>query len=208
MQSPTHHTASSARTSPSHIDTAQSARTAWSLLTFIALAVVGCALDLITKEWAFERLGSPLVQQGVPEPPIWIIEGVFGFETNLNEGALFGIGQGQVRAFTVLSIATGVGIVLWVIFARVLRDLHLTISLGLVMGGILGNLYDRLGLHGLTWRGVLRHHEPGQPVYAVRDWLHFKIDAIGFDWPIFNLADSWLVCGAILLVWHAMRHRE
>lgn len=208
MQSPTHPTASNAPTSPGNIDTAQSSRTAWALFAFITLATVGCALDLITKEWIFERLGSPLVQQGTPEPPIWLIEGVFGFETNLNEGALFGIGQGQVRAFTALSIVTGVGILLWVIFAGVLRDLHLTISLGLVTGGILGNLYDRLGLHGLTWRGVLPHHEPGEPVYAVRDWLHFKIDAIGFDWPIFNLADSWLVCGAILLVWHAMRHRD
>ena len=48
----------------------------------------------------------------------------------------------------------------------------------------------------------------GEPVYAVRDWLHFQIDRIGFDWPIFNLADSFLVCGAILLVWHAIRHRD
>ena len=76
------------------------------------------------------------------------------------------------------------------------------------MAGILGNLYDRMGLHGLTWVAGVRGHEAGERVYAVRDWLHFKIDAIGFDWPIFNLADSFLVCGAILLVWHAIRHRD
>jgi lipoprotein signal peptidase len=35
--------------------------------------------------------------------------------------------------------------------------------------------------------------------------MHFKIDAIGFDWPVFNIADSLLVCGAGLLVLHAFR---
>lgn len=208
MQSPTRPTASSARTSPNQPDRAGSRRTAWSLLTFVVLAAAGSTLDLLTKNWIFNRLGSPLVQQGTPGLPVWLIDGVFGFETNLNEGALFGIGQGQVGVFAVLSVGAAMGILLWLVFARVLQDVHLTVALGLVMGGILGNLYDRLGLHGLTWRGLLQHHRAGEPVYAVRDWLHFKIDAIGFDWPIFNIADSLLVCGAILLVWHALRHHD
>ena len=67
----------------------------------------------------------------------------------------------------------------------------------------MGNLYDRLGLSGLEWPGDALH-EPGTPVYAVRDWIHFKLDGL-VDWPIFNLADSLLVCGACLLVWHAVR---
>jgi len=81
------------------------------------------------------------------------------------------------------------------------RDRLLTIALALVTGGIFGNLYDRLGLPSLTWSGDPKHPS-GQAVYAVRDWLHFKIDR--FDWPIFNVADSLLVCGAALLVWHAL----
>ena len=40
-------------------------------------------------------------------------------------------------------------------------------------------------------------------MYAVRDWLHFRVEGI-IDWPIFNVADSLLVCGAALLVWHAL----
>ena len=39
----------------------------------------------------------------------------------------------------------------------------------------------------------------------MRDWIHFEIAAIGFDWPVFNIADSLLVCGAIMLAWHAVR---
>jgi signal peptidase II len=43
----------------------------------------------------------------------------------------------------------------------------------------------------------------GDPVHAVRDWILVMIGS--FHWPNFNLADSMLVCGAILLVWHAFR---
>ena len=105
-----------------------------SLLVFSILAVGGCALDLVTKSWIFGRLGSPLVQQGTPAPPIWLIDNIFGFETSLNEGALFGLGQGQVVAFASLSVVAAVGIILWLIFAQALRDLHLSIALGLRNG--------------------------------------------------------------------------
>jgi signal peptidase II len=184
-------------------------RSPWfSLGLFLFISVVGCAIDLATKSWIFGELGCALVEQGSLAPPIWLIHEVFGFETSLNEGALFGFGQGQVAVFASLSVLAAVGIVLWLVLARAWQDLHLTVSLGFVMAGILGNLYDRLGMHQLVWGPRLRDHEAGTRVYAVRDWLHFKIDAIGFDWPIFNLADSFLVCGAILLVWHAIRFRD
>ena len=116
-----------------------------SLAVFFGLALGGCALDLATKGWIFQKLGVPGVQQGTPAPPIWIIDGIFGFETSLNEGALFGMGQGQAILFAVLSVAAAVGILGWLLFGQVWRDLHLTLALGLVMAGILGNLYDRLG---------------------------------------------------------------
>jgi signal peptidase II len=207
MQSPTLPTASSAQANPNAGKAVVSRSAGLSLIVFALLACGGCALDLVTKSWIFGRLGSVQVQNSSPTPPIWLIDRIFGFETSLNEGALFGMGQGQVTVFALLSVLAAVGILLWLILARGWRDLHLTISLGFVMAGILGNLYDRLGFHCLTWASGIGNHAAGQPVYAVRDWLHFKIDAIGFDWPIFNLADSFLVCGAILLVWHAIRHR-
>ncbi len=213
MQSPTPPTASSVPANTSDVDPLVDdvavPDCSWRpYLWFFVIAAVGCALDLGTKRWIFGRLGMPLVEQGTPAPPIWLIDHIFGFETSLNEGALFGMGQGQVVVFSALSMLAAVGILVWLVAARAVRDLHLTISLAFVMAGILGNLYDRLGLHHLTWAAGVRGHEAGERVYAVRDWLHFKIDAIGFDWPIFNLADSFLVCGAILLVWHAIRQRD
>ena len=59
------------------------------------------------------------------------------------------------------------------------------------------DLYDRLGLPGLAWHAPAER--VGQPVYAVRDWIHVMVPGV-IDWPIFNLADSWLVIGAGMLL--------
>lgn len=166
-------------------------------LLFAALAVAGCTADLATKSWIFARLGMPGENQS-----IWLVQDVFGFTTNLNEGALFGIGHGRGVVFGALSIVAILGIAGWLFLAGAAHDRRLTVALGIVSGGILGNLYDRLGLPGLTWQAD-SIHEPGAPVYAVRDWIHFTIEGI-VDWPIFNIADSLLVCGAVLLIWHAL----
>lgn len=170
---------------------------------FFTIAVIGCAIDLLSKTWIFNRLGMILIEQGEAKPAIWLIDGIFGFETSLNEGALFGIGQGQVMFFAILSVIAAIGILVWLFVMGAAHDRFLTISLGLISAGIGGNLYDRLGLPGLTWSYVATNHAPGSPVYAVRDWLHFKIYNY-FDWPIFNLADSMLVTGACLLILHAV----
>ena len=77
----------------------------------------------------------------------------------------------------------------------------MTIALALVTAGILGNLYDRLGLPGFVWPRGDPGHLPGTPVHAVRDFILVMIGR--WPWPTFNLADSSLVCGAGLLVWHA-----
>jgi signal peptidase II len=164
-------------------------------LLFAAIVVTGCAVDLATKDWIFARLGMPR-----EAPSQWLVDEVFGFTTSLNEGALFGVGQGRGLIFSALSILAAIGICYWLFAARAAHDLLLTVALALVTGGILGNLYDRLGLPGLHWTDGT-FHEPGEPVYAVRDWLDFRL----IDWPIFNIADSLLVCGAGLLIWHALR---
>jgi signal peptidase II len=157
---------------------------------FILLAAGGLTADLWTKAWAFSSLGMPGGEQH------WLWEGHVGFETSLNEGALFGIGQGQVTLFATLSVVALGGIVAWLFYAGAAQDLLLTIALGMVTGGILGNLYDRLGMHGLS--------RDGEPIHAVRDFVLWQVNE-RWRWPNFNIADSLLVCGAGLLLWHAYR---
>jgi len=164
---------------------------------FVILAALGLGLDLGTKHWVFGQQGMPYASN-----PIWIVPDILSFDTNLNEGALFGMGQGNVPVFAALSAAAALGICYWIFFAGAAEDRWLTVCLGLILGGILGNLYDRLGLPGLEW-----NYPPdrvGEPVHAVRDWIHFQIEGL-VDWPVFNIADSLLVVGVTLLVWHTYR---
>ncbi len=168
-------------------------------LVFLLLAVSGCALDLATKSLTFHWLGMP----GPTSHTKWIWQGVFGLQTSLNEGALFGLGQGMVSVFAGLSIVAASGIFFWLFFAGGTRDWLLTIALGFIIAGIFGNLYDRLGLPGLKWNGLSSSHAFDEPVYAVRDFILVMIGP--WHWPNFNFADSFLVCGAALLVWHALR---
>lgn len=165
-------------------------------LVFFAVVAGGLAVDLGTKSWMFAHLGMP--GEG---PTWWIWKDVFGFQTSLNEGALFGMGQGFSLAFATLSILAAIGIVVWLFGTRAARDWLLTVALAIVTVGILGNLYDRLGLPGLVWNGAFRNHAPGEPVYAVRDFILVMIG--DWPWPTFNIADPCLVCGAGLLVLHA-----
>ena len=161
-------------------------------IVFGVLATVAALADLVSKAVLFGRLGMP-----GERPGIVILPGMLTLETNLNEGALFGMGQGMGKFFAAVSVVAIIGILGIVSRPAARSDLRLLVALGLITGGILGNLYDRLGLPGLTWHAPLERL--GTPVLAVRDWIHFKLDGI-IDWPIFNLADSWLVIGAGLLL--------
>ncbi|MBN2216299.1 MAG: signal peptidase II [Pirellulales bacterium] len=167
-------------------------------LVFLTLATLGCLADLVTKHWAFDKLHMPPFGQIE-----WLWDGVFGFQTSLNEGALFGLGQGWSPLFVVLAGVALVALVVWLFVFGAARDWLLTVALGAVTAGVLGNLYDRLGLPGLTWSYANELHAIGDPVYAVRDWILVMIGP--WHWPNFNVADSLLVCGAALLAWHAFR---
>lgn len=163
--------------------------------TFVSIATVGCAVDLATKSWIFAKLGMPSI--GPRRNILWIWNGFIGLETSLNRGALFGMGQGKVWLFTVLSVAAAAGILYWLFFEGAVRNRILTVALGCAMAGILGNLYDRAGLWSIPG-------QPGVSVHAVRDWILLQFR--GRDWPNFNVADSLLLCGAVLFTWHAFRH--
>ena len=163
---------------------------------FGTVAALGFAVDLITKAWLFSW---PELDRG---QVYWLWPGHAGFQLSWNQGALFGMGQGGAWLFAALSIVAGCAIPLWLFYWHSARDLWLTAALGSVMGGLLGNLYDRLGLPDHLWPG--RSIDVGQPVHAVRDWILLQWND-QLRWPNFNVADSLLVVGAIALVWHATR---
>jgi signal peptidase II len=170
-------------------------------LVFLLLAGGGLAVDLATKHWMFAWLGMPSRRI-----PYWICPNFFGFQTSLNEGALFGMGQGMVWLFALLSIGAAAAICWWLFVAGAARQWVLTVALSGIMAGILGNLYDRVGLPGLKWNFANNLHEMGDPVFAVRDWILVMFG--NWPWPNFNIADSLLVCGALTLVWHAFFQKE
>jgi len=103
-----------------------------------------------------------------------------------------------VWVFAALAIVALLGILYWLFFAGAAHDGLLTVALASVMGGVLGNLYDRLGLYRAPWKQDGRE-------FGVRDWILFCYE--DWVWPNFNIADSMLVCGAALLVWHAFRQQ-
>jgi signal peptidase II len=160
-------------------------------VAFFSLALVGFAADWITKQIMFSWLGLP--QQ---DKYFWIIEGYVGFQTAVNRGALFGMGEGFWWVFSILSVVAAIGIVVWLFYYRAAHDWLLTLALGSVMAGIFGNLYDRLGLWDAS--GL-----PPEFEHGVRDWILFRYQQ--YTWPNFNIADCLLVCGACLLVLHAWR---
>jgi len=166
---------------------------------FLLIAIGGCAVDLGTKSWMFGQLGMPGGQTW------WVWQDVFGFQTSLNQGALFGMGQGMQAVFAILSVMAAVGIVYWLFCAGAAHDWLLTVAWACITAGILGNLYDRLGLPGLKLHTGSSLPGTDQSVYAVRDWILVMIGS--HPWPTFNVADSFLVCGALLLAWYVFRPR-
>ncbi len=160
---------------------------------FCTIALATLAIDLGSKEWVFRSLGFPCMEQ-----PRLIDSWVrFQLHTSLNRGALWGIGQGFATGFAVLSAIAVFAIVFWLFFRNAAESLWLTIALAMVSGGAVGNMYDRLGLHGVVFPGET------SPALAVRDFLRFHFGT--YEYPTFNLADSFLVAGAIMLMIHSFR---
>ncbi len=161
---------------------------------FFCLAFGGCAIDLVTKSWCFS---SPRLRAG---EILWQWQGHAGIQLSRNPGALFGIGKGMFGLFAALSIIAAIAIPVWLFWFRAARDRWLTLALGCVMAGVLGNLYDRLGWSGETW--LEPHLLTSDAVHYVRDWILWQASD-RWRWPNFNIADSLLVTGVGILLLHA-----
>ncbi|MCG8649774.1 MAG: signal peptidase II [Pirellulales bacterium] len=162
------------------------------IVIFLSLALAGAGADLWTKSAIFRWRGLPGEKDAW-----WMVEEHFGIETAVNIGAVFGVGAGKGTLFASLSVIAGIGILIWLFGFKAAHSRWLTVAMGMISGGILGNLYDRLGL---WWKP-----EPGyRPEWksGVRDWILVRFEGVPlFDpWPNFNIADSLLVVGACMLL--------
>ncbi|MFD3310779.1 signal peptidase II [Streptomyces sp. NPDC058694] len=141
------------------------------IAVLFSVAVLAYALDLISKMIVVAKLEH--------HEPIEIIGDWLRFEAIRNAGAAFGIGEAFTVIFTVIAAAV---IVVIARLARKLYSLPWAIALGLLLGGALGNLTDRI------------FRAPGVFEGAVVDFIAPK------HFAVFNLADSAIVCGGILIV--------
>lgn len=152
---------------------------------FWLIALGGAAFDLTTKWVIFRELGEPNTG-----PAYSVVGNVLELRTSYNPGALWGFGRDWAYSsliFAALSGVASLAICFWLFFRGGARDLRLTIALALIMAGALGNCYDRV---------VYGH---------VRDFVHFHVDSINFNFAIFNFADNMLVAGAMILMLLALR---
>lgn len=189
MTNPIPHTATSPPTAQPP-GTAQAGVPLSRVVVFALLAVGGGLLDLWTKAAVFRWRGLPGERD-----PWWLIDGYVGIETAVNIGAVFGIGAGRGTFFAAFSVIAAIGILVWLFYLGAAKQWWLTVALGCVTGGIIGNLYDRVGM---WW-------QPGYPEAwksGVRDWILWQASD-SLTWPNFNIADSLLVCGAGMLLWHS-----
>jgi signal peptidase II len=177
---------------------------------FALLALVGLAADQASKYVVFAKL-YPSDRERLTQ--LDVVPGYFALRTfytydqfpdqewlsplrtlsgprvpHVNRGALFGIGNGEGDAgmnglFAVISVLAAGFILIWAARPLVAQDRFLSIALGLILGGTIGNLYDRIVFNG------------------VRDFLYCYYET--HVWPDFNIADCCLVCGAGVLLVHS-----
>ncbi|HWG43380.1 MAG TPA: signal peptidase II [Gemmataceae bacterium] len=163
------------------------------------LALTGLALDQSSKYGVFAWLAEkPEHEQALFHTDKGGFQFVAQFERNdlgqevdanghrtphVNQGALFGFLRDHKTlangGFAVISLLAAAAIIFWSTHKNTARDRWLCSALGLILAGTLGNFYDRITFNG------------------VRDFLHWNYF---FDWPVFNIADCCLVCGACLLL--------
>ncbi|HEX5115046.1 MAG TPA: signal peptidase II [Pseudonocardiaceae bacterium] len=163
------------------VETSLPPRRIWVLAV---VAVVAVALDQIAKYLVVAHFEG--------KSPVTVLSGVLYFDVFRNSGAAFSMATGLTWVFSLVAIAVVIAIV-WI--APRLRSVGWAFGLGLVLAGALGNLSDRL----FRSPGPLRGH--------VVDFISvFK--PLGQAFPIFNLADSAITVGGVLIVLLALLGKD
>ncbi len=134
-----------------------------------ATALIVFALDYVTKTLALEYLSSQ---------PKQILGTFLQLKLVFNSGAAFSIASSGTIFLSSFAMIVAASIFY---YARKVTSTGWAVALGLALGGIFGNLTDRI------------FRDPGALQGEVVDWIQIP------NWPVFNIADSAVVCGAILI---------
>lgn len=147
---------------------------------FGLIMILLLALDIATKYIMEDILGYV-------GATIDVIPGLFEFQLVYNKGAFAGMLGGSFGHIILILISiAGTGIMVYgLIKYRYKFTKGMMVGLVLALPGCFGNLIDRVIYVNGEPRGVI-------------DFLHFYIDAINFDWPVFNVADMLLVVGTLV----------
>jgi lipoprotein signal peptidase len=142
----------------------------------VSIAVTVFVADLVSKTLVVATLSHQL--------PLRLLGGLLTLRVLRNSGAAFSIGTSMTVVFSLIAVGVIVAILRT---ARRLRSIPWAVTLGLLLGGAAGNLGDRIFRSPGPFRG-----------YVV-DWIQLP------HWPVFNIADSCIVCGGVLAVLLAAR---
>jgi signal peptidase II len=163
-------------------------RSPLALALFLGTATLGVAADLWSKAAAVANLKDGAIVRFIP--------GLLHFTYTENHGAVFGLGQGQQGLFLAVSFGA-IGFLVF-LFLTSGRSLAYQVILGMLLAGVLGNMYDRLHF------GYVRDMIHALPNWQWPDWVVRLLPAawqppVGrgldvFPW-IFNIADSLLCIG-------------
>jgi signal peptidase II len=143
-----------------------------AIILLVAIAVVVLVIDQLAKWWVVANLPYRV--------PRDVVGNLLIFEYDRNPGAAFSIGTGSTWIFSIVGVAVLI-FVIW--YARRIRSMVWALVFGLVLGGLMGNLSDRL------------FRPPGFGVGEVVDFLRIPLLP-----AIFNLADSAIVAAMILFL--------
>ncbi|MDQ6838821.1 MAG: signal peptidase II [Actinomycetota bacterium] len=144
-----------------------------SRLVPVAVAGVVVAFDQTTKTWALHHVAHPRHVVGT----VWLA-------LTFNSGAAFGLGQGVTPVIEGVVVALVTGLLIVGRQAARQATFPTAVGLGLLVGGAVGNLADRVVRHD--------HGSVIDFIAALRIGTHDR-------WPIFNVADAAIVVGAVIL---------
>lgn len=144
--------------------------------TLIVIAVAVLVLDIVSKVVIVATLSG--------KQPVRLLGGFLHLRVDRNPGAAFSFAPGLTILFSLIAVTV---IIVILRSSRRIRSAYWAVTLGLLLGGATGNLVDRIFRAPGLFRGW------------VVDWIQIP------HWPVFNLADSAIVCGGILAVLLSIR---